>query len=426
MTQELDKLFSGLGISDKKVKMNVEELTRVFESAVRVATQAQKIEFDQKLEQLSQKIQPILTEGAEIKTYEETKIINTVKCDEPLDIVKSLPDFDGKLENYVSWRQAAHTAYKVFEQYNGSSKHYQAVGIIRNKVKGPADAVLASFNTVLNFSAIIARLDFTYSDKRPLHLIEQELSTLRQGNLSVLKFYDEVERNLTLLTNKTLMTYDRNLASAMNSKYRADALRVFISGLRRPLNDVLFSSRPSDLPTALALAQEIDANHERYVFATTFANRNDDRRNKAEPKTFKKNQTKEFNDRNYNFQQNSYRQKNPYYTKNYEQNNSPVNDRFQAEPMDIDPSTSRFKQQNNFPNPNTNWSQKQQFKRRAESDRNTAPKFQRINHVTQKQSQQENERYDSMAENEAQDVDDEGIETPDLVNFLEDTPCYHS
>lgn len=54
------------------------------------------------------------------------------------------------------------------------------------------------------------RLDFTYAEKR------QELSTLGQGNLTVLNFYDEVERKLTLLTNKTIMTYEGHVANSIN------------------------------------------------------------------------------------------------------------------------------------------------------------------------------------------------------------------
>jgi len=79
--------------------------------------------------------------------------------------MKSLPDFEGKNKTYVSWRKAEHKAYKVYEKYGGSSKHYQALGILRNKIKGSADMVLSSFDTPLNFKAIINRLDFTYADK---------------------------------------------------------------------------------------------------------------------------------------------------------------------------------------------------------------------------------------------------------------------
>lgn len=70
------------------------------------------------------------------------------------------------------------------------------------------------------------------------------------------------------------MTNEGNLAliEALSQKYRENALRVFISGLRRPMSDVLFSCKPSDMPSALALAQELETNHTRYNFATTFWN----------------------------------------------------------------------------------------------------------------------------------------------------------
>jgi len=139
--------------------------------------------------------------------------------------MKSLPDFEGKNKTYVSWRKAEHKAYKVYEKYGGSSKHYQALGILRNKIKGSADMVLSSFDTPLNFKAIINRLDFTYADKCPVYLVEQEMSTLRQGNMTLLQYYDEVEKKLTLLINKTIMTYENTVAASMIEKYRAQKNR---------------------------------------------------------------------------------------------------------------------------------------------------------------------------------------------------------
>lgn len=50
-----------------------------------------------------------------------------------------------------------------------------------------------------------------------------------------------------------------------------DALRVFISEPNHNLTDVLFAAHPPDLSSALALAQEVEANHERYAFAARFA-----------------------------------------------------------------------------------------------------------------------------------------------------------
>ena len=126
---------------------------------------------------------------------------------------------------------------------------------------------------MFNFKAIVSRLAFAYADKRLIYIIEQELSTLRQGNKSVIQFYDETEQKLTLLANKVTMTYNTEVVQVINEKYRADALRVFISGLKKPLCQIIFSSRPNNLQAAKALAQKVESNHERYVFATAFTNK---------------------------------------------------------------------------------------------------------------------------------------------------------
>lgn len=61
------------------------------------------------------------------------------------------------------------------------------------------------------------------------------------------------------------MSYEASAATVLCEKFRDDALRVFVSGLRRNLTDVLFAAKPKDMPSALALAQEVESNHERYT-----------------------------------------------------------------------------------------------------------------------------------------------------------------
>ena len=146
------------------------------ETAICAALKSQKQTFDKQIEELNRKFKHVLVRTPEVIPYKDVEIGPGIQRDESLDIVKSLPKFDGKQERDVSWRQAAQTAYKTFETHMGSSKHSQIVAIIRNRIKGAADMTLASFNTALNFRAIIYRLYFTYSDKRPIYLIEPELS----------------------------------------------------------------------------------------------------------------------------------------------------------------------------------------------------------------------------------------------------------
>lgn len=409
MTSELNSLLEGfqkLVVSEKsEMSVTPDQLKAIVESAVCSALVVQERQFEKKLEELKLTVNSLNVSAPEVETYTEAQIRENVVCKETLDIAKSLPDFEGKLETYVSWRKAAHTAYKVYEKYEGSSTHYQALGIIRNKIRGPADNVLASFDTPLNFKAIINRLDFTYADKRPIYLIEQELSTLRQGNRTLLQFYEEVEKKLTLLTNKTIMTYDNVLAASLNEKYRTDALRVFVSGTKKSLSDILFSAKPKDLPSALALAQEVESNHERYAFATTYARNIED---KAQQGLHIKN-------------------KNPYFSWRTANRNQQEQ---QVEPMDID-SSSRFRQPKQF---NNQWRNQPQNKinpvmKRPNSGtaRFTGPKQQRINHLTQSGNSydQQEVNYRTEADTEVENIDNEFLEF-DQINFLGITPCFRS
>lgn len=388
--------------------MNAQQIQELVRSAVEGALAAQSALFDRKVNEATNRTH--ITAPA-VRVYAPVTIDPTVECNEGLDVVKSLPEFVGDKDHYVSWRQAAHTAYQLFANFNGSSKHYQAVAIIRNKIKGLADGTLTSFSTPLNFHAIIARLDFCYADKRPIHLIEQEMSTLRQGKLSVAEYYDEVEKKLTLITNKTVMTYDRSIAEALNEKYRQDALRVFISGLKLSLSDTLFAARPSDLPSALALAEELEGSRLRYSFAASFANA------KSGDHEEKKGDSNRHKPANPNYapyppqhaqHPQFYRQQAPYAPSGHPQ------------PMDIDPSLSRLHQGNNNNGANNNHFAKRPF---SGVDRQTDKNRQKVNFLAGTNGVDDVEGYHRVAEQVlSEDVADDGA--PDNLNFLEESPYY--
>lgn len=78
---------------------------------------------------------------------------------------------------YVPRRQTATVAYKIFKPFEGSSRHYTAMIIISSN----------TFNTALNFDAILSRLHFPYIGVRSIHVIEQEIGTLRQVNPTLLR-----------------------------------------------------------------------------------------------------------------------------------------------------------------------------------------------------------------------------------------------
>ena len=110
--------------------MDASQLEAIVRGTATSALAAQKVDFDAKLLELNSRIAGISMSTSPVEVYKEIEIRPNITCDEPLDVVKSLPDFEGKQETYVAWRKAAHVAYNIFKNYDGSSKHYQAVSII--------------------------------------------------------------------------------------------------------------------------------------------------------------------------------------------------------------------------------------------------------------------------------------------------------
>ncbi|XP_070132574.1 uncharacterized protein [Drosophila bipectinata] len=206
-------------------------------------------------------VSSLIVQAPQVEVYERVTPDPTIECGVKLDIVKSLPTFSGSHDEYVSWRQAALDAYEVLKRYKGSETHYEAVVIIKNKICGNARSLLTSHNNVLKFDAILDRLDCTYADKTSLRVLRQNLEMVRQGDADLMTYYDEVERKLTLVTNKIVMSHTMDTATFLNKEVRDDALHAFIAG----------PAQPKDLPSAIALAREAENSIERSAFAASYA-----------------------------------------------------------------------------------------------------------------------------------------------------------
>jgi len=85
--------------------------------------------------------------------------------------MKSAREYKGEEDKYVSWRESAKIA--MWQNARGSERIHSALLILRNKITGMVNDALTHNGTVLNFDAIIARLDFVFSDKRRLSLLIQ-------------------------------------------------------------------------------------------------------------------------------------------------------------------------------------------------------------------------------------------------------------
>lgn len=344
-----------------------------------------------------------------VETYEPVTVSRFSRGNS-LDLVKSLPEFKGESQTYPAWRDAAHFAMEYYTE--GTENFYIAMGIFRNKITGAANAKLSSFNTILNFKAIISRLDQVYADKRSLQSLENELSILRQGTLSITEFYDKIDQQLTLIVNKNKMSYSTNVEviTVLNERARENALRVFISGLRRPLSDILFSAKPSDLPTALATAQELEADQRRQEFARIFAT--------GDLMKTARTQRRDLNHPSTSHPAYKLRPSGAKYDGN---KNSKTE---QPTPMDVDPGSSMFRRptahmavQQNIQQPQTVFNNKRVF----EGSGRTAPvqKAQRINHIAADETLEEYEDDVNSIDEYSQHGDLDVEVAYEELNFLE-------
>jgi len=406
-------------------EMNAEMVQAIVANAVSAALSEQeerlRIAFATELDAVRTQVSALSVQAPQVEVYKRVVPNPAVRCDVKLDIVKSLPTFSGSHDEYVSWRQAASDAYEVFKKYDGSEAHYEAVVIIKNKICGPARSLLTSHNTVLNFDAIIARLDCTYADKTSLRVLRQNLEMVRQGDSDLMAYYDEVERKLTLVTNKIVMSHNSDTATILNKEVRDDALHAFIAGLKRPLKSLVLPAQPKDLPSALALAREAENSIERSAFAASYAKAIED-----------KSHCNEGNRRNSKSQGKQWRgeDKNPHFVPKQNQNKSHENnpwpkhrdteplDQDKIQPMEVDPSTARFRQETRWGKPQSN----NNYKRQNSSQRQSGQRRQRVNNIAQ--PQQEATDYATTAEAEVATIeeDSDSAELNDLLHFLGSVP----
>lgn len=87
----------------------------------------------------------------------------------------------------------------------GSKKDFAALTILRNKIKPDADDILTNHGKALNLDAILGRIDFAFANKRPCQIIEKEMSVLRQGPRTLIEFYNDVNKKLKIINNRTIM-----------------------------------------------------------------------------------------------------------------------------------------------------------------------------------------------------------------------------
>lgn len=273
-----------------------------------------------------------------------------------LDSYRSIPEFSGDKNQYRSWREQVTRRMRLIENLKTHPKYEAALGIIRAKISGIASDILINNNTAYNIDAIIDRLDFSYSDQRPLYVVESELTSLKQMNKSLQEFYDAVNQALNTVISKIVMTYKIDSEQkSLITETQQKAIRTFIMGLSSPMMRVtLYRHAPKTLAKAFAIAQTVYYDNQYLQL---------DRNRESQKCYVNKQQIQHKPDFKYNFE-------NPRQKFQPKMNDKP-------EQMEIETS-NRFKQSTNWRRPEQQTPiQKREFDGSGQHTR----KMQRINHL---------------------------------------------
>lgn len=251
-----------------------EQLRTVVATNVQLNTKL--IELEKKQEQLAttqaEAARAMTQPNVTVSVYED--VVPTYSSGDviQLDAYKVMPEFNGNKTVYRSWRSQVTKLMYQIRDFATHPKYAAALAIIRAKITGTASDILINNNTALNINAIIDRLDFSYADKRPLYVIEAEMTNIKQNGRTLQEFYDEINQALNMVLTKIAMTYKEPAEQkSLTAETQAKAIRTFVTGLNSALiRTTLYGSMPKSLSEAFAIAQTIqyDSKHLQLEYRT--------------------------------------------------------------------------------------------------------------------------------------------------------------
>lgn len=175
------------------------------------------------------------------------------------DCVKELQVFDGNPTNYISWIHNVENILKDYEIIRSKPIYRAILQSIRQKIRGPADAALISYNIFGDdWNAMKKCLSLHYADKRDIRTLEHQLNLLNQGSMTLDEFYANVNHQFSLIVNKIKTEdYSTETINVLIETYRNRALDVFIRGVNGDLSRMLIIQKPQTLPEAYTSCLDI-------------------------------------------------------------------------------------------------------------------------------------------------------------------------
>lgn len=109
------------------------------------------------------------------------------------DPIKNLPSFNGNKRETQAWIKDTENTLKLFKNYEHDPIYDQITRAIKAKIIGDAKEVLIAAGNPDDWDTIKGVLENSYGDRRDLTSHIQSLFYIRQGNKSLVEYYNKIK-----------------------------------------------------------------------------------------------------------------------------------------------------------------------------------------------------------------------------------------
>lgn len=173
------------------------------------------------------------------------------------DPIKNLANFSGNKKETQAWIQDTENTLKLFDAYKNKPMYAQIVRAVKNKITGEAKEVLIASGNPEKWTEIKEIILNAYGDKRDLTSHIQSLFYIKQGNKSLVEYYNRI-KSIDTAIKASASTIDEYKEStrAINKLISLMTLTRFVDGLGEHISMHVRSYRPETLEEAYMITTQ--------------------------------------------------------------------------------------------------------------------------------------------------------------------------
>lgn len=173
------------------------------------------------------------------------------------DSIRYLPTYDGKKNETRAWIEDVENALQLFNEYKNSAIYDLIVRAVKSKITGEAREAIIAAGNVSTWPEIKDVLQNFFEDKRDLASHLQTLFYEKQGNKSLLEYYNNLKSVASKIRAITAVTEEyKNSIEGVHHLIGVITLTRFIDGLEGSLSSYVRCSKPKNIDEAYSISQE--------------------------------------------------------------------------------------------------------------------------------------------------------------------------